>query len=174
MKKTLLTVALLAAIASPAIAQTGTAAAAKMTTTLSSNEKQHDMETLQLGTLALETSRIAQQKATNRYVKMFADSEVTEQTTIAEVIKSMNPAAAPALTTQQQTILTGLRNAESGAAFDRMYIKAQLDGHRQLLKAQEDYLNGGDVLAHINAAKLARGQISDHIKALEMIQAALQ
>ena len=50
---------------------------------------QHMQETMRLGTMALETSLIAQQKAQNAELKGFAVFEVQEQEGLAEVLRSM-------------------------------------------------------------------------------------
>jgi putative membrane protein len=42
-------------------------------------EQQHVKDTLATGTIALETSKIALQKAQNAWVKKFAEYEVAEQ-----------------------------------------------------------------------------------------------
>src|SRR3954447_20960729 len=55
-------------------------------------ETKHMQETMRVGALALATSRIAVQKAQNPAVKQFAQFEVAEQETVAEVLKSMQGA----------------------------------------------------------------------------------
>src|SRR5271155_2349010 len=64
-------------------------------------EKTHAMQTLAVGTVALETARIAEDKAQNAWVKKFAKYEVAEQTTIGEILKSMG--ATPAKLTDKQS-----------------------------------------------------------------------
>lgn len=61
----------------------------------------------------------------------------------------------------------------SGTEFDKMYVTAQLDGHRKLLTIQEDYLKVGKNREHLSVAKLARGQIKEHIALLEDLQSKL-
>jgi putative membrane protein len=51
--------------------------------------------------------------------------------------------------------------------FERAYARAQKQGHEQLLKIQEDYLRSGDVQDAANVAKLARGQIKQHLTLLD-------
>src|SRR3954468_13233311 len=55
-------------------------------------EAKHMQDTKRVGAVALATSRLALQKAQNASVKQFAQFEVAEQETIAEVLKSMQGA----------------------------------------------------------------------------------
>lgn len=67
-------------------------------------EKEHAEQTLAVGSVALETSRAAQSKVTGAWIKKFASYEIAEQTTIAEILKSMG-AAPPKMTDKQTAIL---------------------------------------------------------------------
>ena len=146
---------------------------------------QHMQQTLQLGMVALETSRIAQQKAQNANLKQLATFEVQEQTTISEVLHSMMDPSATAATSAQATGTEGatggaagmqmptearqmvqkLQSAQAGAEFDREYLKqGQIQGHRDLLQVQERYLSSNPQnREHMNVAKMARTQIREHI-----------
>ena len=53
---------------------------------------------MQLGMVALETSRIALNKARNDDLKQFANFEVQEQTTLSEILRSMMDPSATAAT----------------------------------------------------------------------------
>lgn len=144
-------------------------------------EKQHVQRTMAVGALALLTSRIAVQKAEDEDVKQFATFEVREQEGIADVLKSlMDPAAASGtvkppseqeamknLDAKGQEMLKKLQSAKAGEAFDKEYVKGQLEGHRELLTIQQTYLKSGKNLMNITVAKLASGHIQDHIKMLE-------
>jgi putative membrane protein len=46
-------------------------------------------------------------------------------------------------------------------------LRAQIEGHQKLLRIQEEYLSSGKDIAHINLAKLARGQIKEHLQLLD-------
>jgi putative membrane protein len=59
-------------------------------------EAQHLQQTLAAGTVSLQTSEIALQKAQNPNVKQFAQFERDEQTTIAEVLRSIQEPVATA------------------------------------------------------------------------------
>ena len=146
-------------------------------------EMQHMQQTLQLGSVALETSRLAQQKARNENLKQFAGFEVEEQTTIAEILRGMMDPSATA-TTGSAPAAAGAaprdpKGAEmvqklsqtQGEAFDREYLRGQIEGHRDLLEVQERYLQSNSQnREHMNIAKLARGRIMEHIALLEDMQ----
>jgi putative membrane protein len=147
-----------------------------------SAEKQHMDNTMRVGSLSLATSQLALEKAHNEYVKMFAEFEVAEQETIADIIKTMQGAGSNATTGQAspptaiihdqldakgKQVLDKLKSVKAGEDFEREYISAQIDGHQELLKIQETYLKSGTVREEISVAKLARGQIKEHLALLE-------
>lgn len=144
-------------------------------------EMQHMQQTLQIGTVALETSRLAQQKARNESLKQFAGFEVEEQTTIAEILRGMmDPGAtaaagaapaAPASRDPKGAEMVQKLSQAQGEAFDREYLKGQMEGHRDLLAVQEQYLKSNSQnREHMNMVKLARGRILEHIALLEDMQ----
>jgi putative membrane protein len=150
-------------------------------------ETQYMQQTLAAGTVALQTSEIALQKAQNARVKQFAQFERDEQTTIADVLRSMmEPAAtasagparaaatAPEIPADKAAMMQKLQQARGGAEFDRMYVDGQLQGHQELLQIQENYLRSGRSREHVNSAKLARGHIKEHIAMLQDIQKDLR
>jgi putative membrane protein len=149
-------------------------------------EQEHMERTMRTGSLALATSRIAASKATDRKVKQFAEMEVAEQETIAQILKALqnsadvtgstNPPKVPDnevrshIDAKGQEMLKKLESAKAGDEFDKEYVRGQISGHKELLDAQEDYLGAGKVREHVFVAKLARGHIKDHIAFLQMIQ----
>ena len=165
-------------------------------------EVQHLQQTLATGTVALQTSEIALQKAQNPRVKQFAQFERDEQTTIAEVLRSIQEpvatatagtagaaasasaaasgsaravATAPDIPADKAKMMGELQQAKAGAEFDRLYIQGQLQGHQELLQVQERYLQaGGRNREQANIAKLARGHIREHIAMLQEIQKDLR
>jgi len=128
-------------------------------------ERQHAMETLRNGGLALRTSQMALQKGRSDAVKEFAGFEVTEQTTIAQIIKESKNMTPPPPGAMEQEVMARLEQA-SGRSFDRAYIAAQIDGHRKLLQIQETYLQNGQDMPTRHVAMLARGQIMEHLTLL--------
>lgn len=181
--------------AQPGAAGTGTSGGAmnRMGGQMSQADMQHMQQTMQLGLVALETSRIALQKAQNAELKLFAQFEVQEQTTLAEILRSMmDPSATAATSGGAATQASGttssasgamqmpadaremvqkLQSAQAGAEFDRQYLQGQMQGHRDLLQTQERYLSSNPQnREHMNVAKMARTQIREHIALLEGMQ----
>ena len=116
MQRRLVLTGLAAAVAGPAFAQTqqpapipvspqptgsqaGAAASGgsqSVSAQMAQGETQYLQQTLATGTVALQTSEIALQKAQNAKVKQFAGFERDEQTTIAEVLRSVQEPMATA------------------------------------------------------------------------------
>ena len=159
-------------------------------------DMQHMQQTMQLGMVALETSRIAQQKAQNADLKRFATFEVQEQTTLSEVLRSMMEPATTAATgsssqpgqtggapatlylqidAQSREMIQRLQNTQPGEAFDRQYLQGQMEGHSALLRVQTQYLQSNPQnREHLNVAKLARTVIVEHVTLLEDIQSKMK
>ena len=178
----------LALVAAPSLAQTASppasASASQAAMPMGEAEMKHGMDTAMVGSLSLATSRVAEGKASDAMVKKFATFEVAEQETISDVLMSIKASPAEAegalkkpteaeveamLDPAGKTELEKL-NGLSGAEFDKAYVAVQLDGHRKLLTIQEDYLKVGQNREHLDVAKLARGQIREHIAILEELQ----
>lgn len=160
-------------VASPALAEIPQSDAA-------SPEARYMKDTLALGSLALASSQLALQKASHPKVKEFAQFEVAEQQTLADVLKSLKsepparkvnpPSEAEVkqnLTPPASQQLDKLQSAQSGPEFDVAYIQHQADGHGVLLKIQEEYLRVGQDAGAMNIAKLARTQIMEHLRLLQ-------
>jgi putative membrane protein len=147
-------------------------------------EMQHMQQTMMAGAAALQTSEIALQKAKDDDVKQFAQFEVDEQRTIAEVLRSMmepastaatggqTPAAAqPQLDQKHAQMVQKLQQMKAGEEFDKAYIDGQIQGHQELLQIQETYLKSNSRnREHMNVAKLARGHIKEHLTMLQDIK----
>ena len=198
---------LAALVVAPALAQTsgsspampsGSSGTMPMNQTggqMSQADMQHMQQTLQLGMVALESSRIAMNKVRSEDLKRFANFEVQEQTTLSEVLHSMMEPAATAATgstgsqsnpssmnmppmqmdASARDMMQKMQNQQAGAEFDKMYLQAQLQGHRDLLQVQERYLQSNPQnREHTNVAKMARGHIREHIAMLEEMQKTLR
>ena len=133
-------------------------------------ERRHHMDTLMVGSVALETSRMAQSRAANPMVRQFADFEVEEQTTISEILNEMMRMPPPPPSPTDRRMMQSLASMR-GADFDRMYLTGQLDGHRRLLQIQETYLSQGRMPHHRHIAMLARGRILEHIREVQTLGA---
>jgi putative membrane protein len=198
---------LAALVVAPALAQTsgsspampsGSSGTMPMNQTggqMSQADMQHMQQTLQLGMVALESSRIAMNKVRSEDLKRFANFEVQEQTTLSEVLHSMMEPAATAATgstgsqsnpssmnmppmqmdASARDMMQKMQNQQAGVEFDKIYLQAQLQGHRDLLQVQERYLQSNPQnREHTNVAKMARGHIREHLAMLEEMQKTLR
>jgi predicted outer membrane protein len=134
-------------------------------------EQRYMMDTAMTGQVALRTSQSAQRKGQHELVRSFAQSEVMEQTTIADILRDMareagQPAPAMQPDPRMAAQITALERMPAGPMFDREYIRGQIQGHEQLLRVQEDYIRSGRNTHMKHIAMLARGQIADHLKVL--------
>ena len=145
-------------------------------------EQQWLQQTMMIGSVALQTSEIALQKAQDEDVKQFAKFEADEQKGLAEVLRSMlEPAgtaspqgaagAAPQPDQKHAAMIQKLQQEQAGDAFDKDYVKGQLEGHRELLQIQERFIQGRSQNREaMNVAKLAAGHVREHIQVLEDLQ----
>jgi putative membrane protein len=152
-------------------------------------DRQYIQQALALSTVSLQQSNFALTKAQNPRVKQFAEFEVGEQNLLTEIMHSFaDPNAtasttrgaqtaastAPELPAKDAQAMERLSKAQAGAAFDKDYVTLQIQGHQELLKLQEDYLKQGSGNRETtNVAKLARGQIQEHLTMLQDIQKEL-
>ena len=157
--------------------------ASAASTDMGEAELKHTQETKKVGGLSLASSRVAVAKASDAKVKQFAEWEVAEQETIADILKSMEAdsgkaegALHPPTEAETEAALDekakkrlGDLKAMSGADFDKAYLAVQVEGHKELLLIQEDYLKIGRNREHLSVTKLARGQIKEHITILELL-----
>jgi len=134
-----------------------------------SGDTNYAQRTLAVGAVALATSELAQSNAKDDWVKRFAGYEVAEQTTVADVLKSLGMRAEK--DEHAAEMVDKLKNSSN---FDADYVAAQLDGHQQLLTIQDEYIQAGKEPAHVGLAKLARTQIKEHIDLLQTIQKSLK
>lgn len=136
-------------------------------------ELQYVTETLSAGAAAIDSSKLALQKAGRGEIKRFASFEVAEQEGLRDVLRSLSdqqhqnsPPAKPKV--DAQTTAQNLAQT-SGESFDKAYVAEQTAGHRQLLQIQERYLQNGQDAAFRAVATLARGHIREHLAQLELL-----
>jgi putative membrane protein len=136
----------LAAIATPALAQsTSTApatakAASAMTQKFVKNAAITDMFEIQAG-------KLAQDKANDPAYKDFAKMIVDDHTKTSDKLKDMQPKLGTQLPTaldaKHKGLIDKLQSA-SGAAFENQFKAAQVDGHKAAIKMFENYASKGD------------------------------
>ncbi len=142
-------------------------------------EQQWMMQTMMTGMVALETSKLAQQKAQDDDLKQFAKFEVDEQQGLSEVLRSMQDGGSGANATasggmqmdaKQRDMVEKLQKA-SGSSFDKEYHQGQVQGHKELLQIQDNFIKSGSRNREaVNVAKLARGRIQEHLQLLSDIE----
>jgi len=137
---------------------------------------QYRTMTLMLGSLSLQSSQLATQRATMDKVKQFAGFETAEQVTIAQVLNDSPAPPVAQLDSTHAAQLQALSSQPAGRAFDVQYVTLQLQGHRELLGIQNDFLQAqpsmSSDVAHI--AMLARTTIQMHIVLLEELHRAIE
>jgi predicted outer membrane protein len=159
-RRTILLAAVATATAVPAFGQTNT------TPEIGEAEKTHDTKTAMFGGASLQMANIALEKAANEKVKEFAKFEHDEQTTVGEVLNSMDPSLSPPSPPADVAEAIDKLKKLNGAAFDREFISAQIQGHEMLRSIQQDYLKIGKDPQTINATKLVVVVIDEHLALL--------
>jgi predicted outer membrane protein len=130
-------------------------------------EKTHIRDTLQVGGMSLELSKLALTHAMEPKVKEFANFETAEQETIGGILKPLL-SGEPPVDPMQAEMVKKLQQA--GKNFDRDYVDAEIQGHTKLLQIQNTYLASGKNETQIDVAKLAKGMINEHLALLSDMQ----
>ena len=151
-----------AAAASSAVAQTASSTA----TGMGKAEMDHATRTGMAGTASLKVANLGLEKASNAHVKEFAKFEHDEQTTVAEILMSMDSSMKPMADPKMQPTIDKLTALKPGKEFDRDFVMAQIEGHEVLLDIQDDYLKVGKDRETVNATKLIRGMVKEHLALL--------
>ena len=124
------------------------------------------------GGLALQTSAVALQRSPNPDVRAFARSEIAEQRQISAAITG-SPRPAVPLGPRAAAILAEAESLPGGLAFDQVYVRRQIEGHRQLRALAGTYAaDGGDP----EIAAVAQGAlplIQLHLATLRRLDQAL-
>lgn len=150
-------------------------------------EQLHLTRTRAAGALSLALSRVAAKKGDDDDVKEFVQFEIAEQETLADVLRTIDRPGpvlgrvrAPSdadlvalLDSKGKTALDRLDERTSGVPFDQDYIRLQIEGHRQQMEIQIEYLAAGRSAPSVMVAKLARSAIKEHLTLLSDVDAAL-
>ena len=128
--------------------------------------------TLEVGALALAASRIAQEKATNLWVKKFANYETAEQEGVANIFKTSG-AEPPSESTENQLPQVRELRGLSGRRFEEHYLQGQHDGHEHLLRIQDAFIKTGEDPYIADMAKLIRGRVEEHLDLIAAIRGGL-
>lgn len=137
------------------------------------DRSQYRAQTLMLGSLSKEASQLAAERSRVPKIKQFAEFEIAEQTTMAQVLTDENNPKPVAMDPEQAAILRRLQGA-TDKEFDRTFVEEELTTHAELLNAQQSFLNNDPSDAdYKHIAMLARTVIEMHITMLHDLQAML-
>jgi putative membrane protein len=133
---------------------------------------QYKTQTLMVGSLALQSSQLATQRAALAKVKEFAGFETAEQLTMAQVLTDEPKPPMAELDSSHAAQLHTLSSAEQGHAFDVQYVALQLQAHHELLDIQNGFLQAQPSMSSdvVHIAMLARTTIQMHLVLLEELQ----
>jgi predicted outer membrane protein len=126
-------------------------------------------DTLQVGSLALATSRVAREKASTPWVKRFANYETAEQEGVAHILSPLVSQQPPEDDEERKRILQEL-NGLSGERFEQSYMQSQAEGHQKLLRVQDDFINAAQATVLASIAALIRGRVEEHIDLIQAIR----
>jgi putative membrane protein len=166
-RRAMLAAAAIAIAAGPVRAQSDNRTNTQTSPALGAAEKTHAEKTATIGTASLTMANLALEKAHGEKVKEFAKFERDEQTTVAAILKTMDPGLTPANPPQGVAeAIDKLKNARGGETFDREFVSAQIQGHEMLRTIQEEYLKEGKDQGTINVTTLVLGMINEHLTLL--------
>lgn len=128
-------------------------------------------QTLLLGTVAMKTSEIALEKASDPNVRKFAELEIAEQKTSASVLAATpSGTTPPELPPERQEKIDALSGMEAGPDFDQAYVQAQIEGHNELLQTQQMHSGEREATVEAVTARLAEQAVASRLVMLNLIQ----
>lgn len=128
----------------------------------------------------IESSKLAEQQATDADVKAFAKQMITDHTKAGEDFKaalaqgqttSATAPSGPALQPKEQKMLDELKGA-SGDQFQAKYIEMQTNAHKEAVALFSGYAKSGDDPAMKEFAKKTLPTLQMHEKRLKDVAAA--
>jgi predicted outer membrane protein len=187
-RRTILAALAAVAMTSSSLAQTPP----EKTPSTEASDREYVRQSLAASSFALAASRLAASKAKMDDLQEFAQLETAEQEALADVLKSLTVQNASVsdrmirrpddaeveqnLDQRGRQTLERLRAEPAGVEFDRAYLGALANGHLELLRILETWLDfgrtsRGDV---VNVAKLARNMVKEHLQLLSDIESGLE
>lgn len=127
---------------------------------------QFRMQALQGGEFALQSSKLAVERARNARVRQFAELEANEQAAYAAALGGA-PGAVPLR--QDHAEMMRRLSAARGASFDRLYVQGQVMGHQELLRINQTFAQGGTDAVGRSVAMLAVPSIQTHLVMLSQL-----
>ena len=129
--------------------------------------------TLEGGKFLMDTSKMALEKGSADMVKRFAELEIGEQEAVAAVLTGATGATPPAELDGAEAETVAKLMELSGAEFDAAYIDAQVMGHEEGLRIQDEMAAMGEIDVPVATAKLATESINSHLAMLEVIKSMM-
>ncbi len=120
----------------------------------------------QTGMFLKETARAAAQKAMNPAIRAFAMAEVAEQDSVSDAMAKAGHTASVEMTPMQTQMLQSLQ-AESGVAFDTMFLQSQMMGHAEALRGFMAMQQTSSTPADQVLAILGAGHVREHLAVLQ-------
>jgi len=123
----------------------------------------------------IASGKLAQTMATMDACKKFGAVLVTDHTKSSAMLKTAAAAASPAVTlpttlpAELQAKLDALK-ATKGAAFDKLFLEQQKDGHSKALDALKSYSSNGDVASLKDFASNAVPVVQAHLDMLNSMK----
>jgi hypothetical protein len=133
------------------------------------NAAKYVRDTLQIGSLALATSRVSQEKANTPWVKRFANFETAEQEGVAHILSPLVSQQPSEEDEERKRVLREL-NGLSGEKFEQSYMQGQAEGHQKLLRIQDDFIKDAQATVLASIATLIRGRAEEHIDLIQAIR----
>lgn len=145
------------------------AAAAQAAAQPSTQDTQYLKALHQVNLAEITTGNLAQQKGQNTQVKDLGKQFVTDHTQLDQSVKStaqqLNVQLPSEPTADQQKVISKLNN-ESGAAFDKAWVTAELAGHVAAIQATQTEISQGSEQSVITLAQDALPVLQAHYDAL--------
>jgi putative membrane protein len=121
------------------------------------------------GDFATMTSELAVRKSRTGSIRTFARLEIDEQEAVARAFGGRP--GATGLTARHRQMLDEL-SALNGSQFDAMYVRGQLMGHEELLRANRSYARSGTDPVARGASLVGIPAIMTHMAMLRAISVA--
>jgi putative membrane protein len=122
------------------------------------------------GAFLMQSAQLGASKAQRPELRRFAPFEVSEQQGLVQAMGLVGSATTPpAPTSEKAAILQQLQTA-SGSEFDRLFVAAQIQGHREALAVYTAIQQSSAAPASDRAiALLAADRIREHLTLLEAL-----
>ena len=130
------------------------------------------------GMYEIQSSQLADQKSTNPAIKQFAEKMISDHTTadnqlMAAVQSDPSlPAPPTQLDSKHQKMLDKL-GKESGADFDKDYVKQQASAHKDTVSLFQKYADKGDNAALKNLAGTTLPELQQHLQSIKQLKASM-